>query len=144
MSRTFKVDSPGKVRSQVMRTAAEILRHLSQKQALDAETKDLTALMVFCLRQIAQGIDESAMAWEKRDYWVKAERFRQRWSWAGRHAARLEKLVRREAWDQLPEMLAELFPNFAGVKVTRFTRESALWDGAYERLLTDSESVDAL
>ncbi len=137
MSRTFKVDSPGKVRNQLMRTAAEVLRHLSQKDRLDGETKDLAALLVYCLRQIDEGIDESARAWEKRDYWLKAERFRHRWAWAGHGAARLESVVREEAWDQLPDMLMELFPHFASIKVARFTRKPSLWEGAYERLISE-------
>ena len=124
-----------------MRTAAEVLRHLSQKKALDAETKDLAAFLVYCLRRIDEGIDESARAWEKRDYWIKAERFRHRWSWAGRSATELDALIRDEAWDQLPMALAALLPEFASVKVTRFTRAPSMWAGAYERLLGEPAEV---
>ena len=138
MSRTFKIDSPGKVRNQVMRTAAEAIRRLSQKSALDGEAKDLVALLVYCLRQIAAGVEESARAWEKRDYWVKAERFRQRWTWAGRAAADLEDLIQKETWNLLPERLADLTPRFANVKVARLTRKPSLWAGAYERLMAEA------
>ena len=82
MSRVINPDSAGKQRTQLMRTTAEILRRLSQKSEIDAEVKDMVATLVFCFREIDEGIDVSATAWEKRDYWVKAEEFRQRWSWA--------------------------------------------------------------
>ncbi|MFC1959939.1 hypothetical protein ACFLYO_04445 [Chloroflexota bacterium] len=136
MSRVINTESPGKVRNRLMRTCAELLRHLSQKQALDAEAKDMAALLVFCLREIDQGIDESSAVWEKRDYWIKAERLRQRWLWVSQSAVQLETLIREEQWQHLPEQMMTLFPHFADIKVTRFTRTSALWDGAYDKLLT--------
>jgi hypothetical protein len=137
MSRVFKIDSPGKIRNQVMRTAAEAIRHLSQKSVLDGEAKDLAALLVYCLRQIAAGVEETARAWEKRDYWVKAERFRQRWAWADRTAADLDNLIRKDAWDMLPGLLADLIPHFISFKVTRFTRKPSLWTGIYARLMAE-------
>lgn len=137
MSRVFKVDNPGKVRNQLMRTCAELIRRLSQKAALDEEAKDMAATLVYCLRQIDGGVDESARAWEKRDYWIKAERFRERWSWAGRMAGPLERIIRSDAWDQLPTLLAQLYPHIADIKVNKFTRSSSLWDGAYARLMAE-------
>ncbi len=138
MSRTFKIDSPGKVRSQLMRTCAEVIRHLSQKNTLDDEAKDMAALLVYCLRQIDAGIEESSKAWEKRDYWMKAERFREKWLWAGRAASDLEAVIRRGAWEQLPALLAQLYRHFADIKVNKLTRKSSLWEGAYQRLMTET------
>ena len=135
MSRVIHTESPGKIRNQLRRTCAELLRHLSQKQAVDEEAKDMAAFLVLCLRHIDQGIDSSAASWEKRDYWMKAERLRQRWAWVNREAARLEAAIRDEAWDRLPEYLMALLPHFADVKVQRFTRSATLWAGAYKHLL---------
>ena len=100
-------------------------------------TKDMAAMLVFCLKEIDLGIDESAAVWEKRDYWIKAERLRQRWHWVSQSALQLETLIREEQWHYLPEQMMVLFPHFADIKVTRFTRSSDLWEGAYQKLLTD-------
>lgn len=135
MSRVINTESPGKIRNQLRRTCAELIRHLSQKQAVDDEAKDMTAYLVQCLWKIDQGIDDSATSWEKRDYWMKAERLRQRWSWVGREAANLEEAIRSEAWDRLPELLLNLLPHFADVKITRFTRSADLWAGACQVLI---------
>lgn len=143
MSRTFKIDSPGKIRNQLMRTCAEVIRHLSQKTSLDDEAKDMAALLVYCLRQIAEGIDESSVAWEKRDYWLKAERFRQKWEWTARAATDLEALVRDQAWDRLPATLSELYPHFADIKITKLTRHPSLWQGAFERLIAEAPAASA-
>ena len=138
MSRVINTDSPGKRRNQLMRTCAELIRHLSQKQDIDAEARDMLALLVYCLREIAAGIDESARAWEKRDYWIKAEEFRQRWGWADRYATELDALVRAEDWQRLPEMMIRLVPHFSDITINKFTRKATLWQGAYERLLSES------
>lgn len=134
MARVVNADNPGKIRNQFMRTSAELLRRLSQKTELDAEAKDMAALLVFCLREIEDGIEASAIAWEKRDYWIKAEQLRQRWVWAGNASARLESMLRSESWDALPAIMASLFGYFADIKITKFTRDPGEWLGAFDRL----------
>lgn len=138
MSRVINTDSPGKRRNQLMRTVAELLRHLSQKPDIDDEAKDMLALLVYCLREIDAGIDESASAWEKRDYWIKAEEFRQRWRWAGQMASELETLVVNEEWNRMPELMIRLMPHVSDITINKFTRKSTLWQGSYQRLLKDS------
>ena len=135
MSRVIHTDSTGKNRSRLMRTCAELLRHLSTKPALDEEARDMAACLVFSLREIDEGIDESASVWEKRDYWMKAEKLRQRWYWVSARADELNALILNEEWQHMPEMMVRLLPHFADVKVTRLTRTPDVWEGAYARLL---------
>jgi hypothetical protein len=137
MGRVVNTNNPGKVRNQLMRTSAELLRHLSQKTDLDDEAKDMAARLMFCLRAIDDGIEASSLAWEKRDYWVKAEQLRQRWVWAGNGSARLESVIRREAWETLPAVMADLFAHLADIKVTKFTRDPSEWNGAYQDFLDE-------
>lgn len=137
MGRVINTDSTGKQRNQLMRTAAEILRRLSQKPNLDADAKDMVALLIYCLREIDEGIDSSAAAWEKRDYWMKAEEFRQKWSWAGQMADSLQAMVFRDDWQQMPQFMIKLLPYFQDIKITKFTRSEALWNGAYNRLMQE-------
>jgi hypothetical protein len=134
MSRVINTDGPGKERSQLMRTAAELIRRLGQKNEIDAETHDIAALLVFCLREIDAGIDESVRAWEKRDYWVKAEQFRLRWAWARKAAYDLDRIIYTQNWGHLPPTLIALLPYFEDIKISRFTRSPSLWQGAYHRL----------
>ncbi len=138
MGRVVNTNNPGKIRSQLMRTSAELLRHLSQKTEVDDEVRDMVAQLVFCLRGIEEGIESSAEAWERRDYWLKAEQLRQRWSWAGKSAAALEHIVRNGNWDALPGEMAALFEHFADIKITKFTRAASVWAGACQRLLDEA------
>ena len=121
MGRVINTDNPGKRRNQLMRTCAEILRHLSQKPQFDQESRNMLAMLVLCLREIANGIDESTVAWEKRDYWIKAEEFRRRWSWTHEIGHELEAMIRNESWDDIPPIMLKLIPYFKDIKVTKFT-----------------------
>jgi hypothetical protein len=133
MSRIIYTESPGKVRHHHRRTIAEALRRLSQKPQLDGEAKDLTALVVLSLHAIAETVDQTIDAWERRDYWMKAERFREKWRWLDPLTDELSGVIHEGQWDQLPSVLARLMPHFADIRVKRMTRKPTLWQGAYER-----------
>lgn len=135
MSRIIHIDSPAKVRSQNRRSIAEVLRRLSQKPDIDAEAKDMAAILVFLLKEIFEGVEQSATAWEKRDYWMKAERFLREWRWTLQMAADIDDVIRHDAWDLLPELLLTMYPYFEDIQIKKMTRHPALWQGAYARLM---------
>ncbi len=60
--RLININSAGRRRSQTRCPTAEALRCLQSKATLDAAAKDLAALIVFSLQEIAQGAEESAIA----------------------------------------------------------------------------------
>jgi hypothetical protein len=135
MSRVINVNSPSKRRNANQRTIAELLRRLSQKSTLDEDAKDMAATIVFCLDEIAQGVEQTVTAWEKRDYWMKAERFMRQWEWTAEMSANLDDVIRNEAWDLMPDLLAELFPRYADIQIKKMTRKPDVWQGAYRKLL---------
>lgn len=139
MGRVINTDGPGKKRNQLMRTSAELLRRLSQKQDIDDDTRNMLALLYYCLKEIEAGIDDSARAWEKRDYWMKSEEFRQRWRWAGEMGDELGELIHNEQWQDLPGMMAKLFPKFSDITVNKLTRKASLWEGCYDRFLEEHD-----
>ena len=134
MSRVINTSNPGTRRSQLRRTVAELLRNLMLKRVLDEEAKDMAATLVFSLRGIADTIEDSTVAWEKRDYYLKADRFRREWEWALPAADRLQRLIVNDHWEQLPRELAALVPYFTDVHIAKMTRASSTWQGNYSRL----------
>jgi hypothetical protein len=135
MSRVVNVDSVGSQRQRLRRTIAEALRHLLAKRELDTEAQDLAALIVFSLRGIDQGIEQTTAAWEKRDYFLKADRFRQEWQWVAPAADEIEKIIRQGQWERLPAALARLLSYFSDITINKMVRSEQLWSGCYERLL---------
>jgi len=138
MSRVINLDNPTKIRNRNRRAVAELLRHLSQKPQIDEEARDMAATIVYLLRELNKGVDQTAQAWEKRGYWMKAERFLRRWDWTPEAAANIEDVIRHEAWDLLPGLLVDLFPHFADIQIKTMTRKPTLWRGAYRKLLAET------
>lgn len=135
MGRIIYTETPGKTRHHYRRSIAEMLRRLSQKDRVDQEAKDQAALIVLCLQGMADTVDQTIRAWEKRDYWMKAERFRRQWTWLDPMADQLGALIYQEQWHELPALLAKLAPHFADVTVKRMTRSPSVWQGAYQKLM---------
>jgi hypothetical protein len=140
MSRIVNLNSPAKVRSQNLRSIAEVLRHLADKTSFDAESKDMAASLVYFLQEINASTEQTAEAWEKRGYWMKAERFLRNWAWSIEMAANLEDVIRNDAWDLLPDLLGQLLTYTADIQVKNMTRSKDTWHGAYERLMAEPPS----
>ncbi len=127
-------ETPAKKRHAHMRSCAEVLRLLAQRPAFDGEARDMTAFLVFNLREIYKTIDESAQVWDERNYWKKAEGLREKWRWSRTAADRLEALILADDWDAVPPLLLEMLPRFNQVTVTTITRDADWWCGAYRAL----------
>lgn len=127
-------ETPAKKRHAHMRSCAEVLRLLAQRPAFDAESKDMAAFLVFNLRGIYETIDESAQAWDDRNYWKKAEGLREKWRWSRTGADELEALIQADRWTEVPPLLLSLLPHFSGITVTAITRDADWWCGALRAL----------
>ena len=133
MGRVINTNSPGKRRSFYMRTLAEILRRLSQKTEVDADTKDMLAMTIYCLAEIDETVIESCVAWEKRDYWKKANEFQQKWGWTKVMRKRIEEILQEQQWSRVPVVMAALFPYLSDIVVKQMMRNPDSWLGAYDR-----------
>jgi hypothetical protein len=143
LTRIIATESVGQQRHKLRRTIAEALRRMASKQTFDQESLDLAALIVFSLRRLEQGVEQTATAWEKRDYYLKADRFRRQWEWIDGTAYALETALLLGNHDQVPDILVTLFPRFADITVARYTRSSKLWEGCFRRLQTGAASPGA-
>ncbi|MCA9965762.1 MAG: hypothetical protein KC423_16030 [Anaerolineales bacterium] len=137
MSRVININNPSKVRNYHRRTIAEILRHLMGKTAVDAEATDMAATLVYALRGIEESVEQTAKAWEKRGYWMKSERFLRDWMWVRETAVNIEDVIRHEAWDLFPELMADLLSHFSDIELKSMTRKSDTWDGAFAKLMAE-------
>ncbi len=93
MSRLVKTDGVGKQRDRLMKSVAWTLRDLAAKPKLDEDARDMAAYMALALHEIYATIDVTCAAWEKRDYWLKADQFRREWEWTAATASKIEKVV---------------------------------------------------
>lgn len=141
MTRIIKTgQTPAKRRHAHMRSCAEVLRLLAQRNGFDEEAKDMLAFLVFNLRDIYKTIDESARAWDDRNYWKKAEGLREKWRWSRVAGDKLEKLIRNKDWHEIPVFLLTLIPHFQSITITAVTRDSDWWCGAYRALMRKNKT----
>jgi hypothetical protein len=134
MSRIINPDSAGKQRAKLSKMIALALRELARQTDTGAETHDLTAFIVAALESISQGIDASVAAWEKRGYWVKADKFRMEWAWAGPIAEKMRAAILKEDWASIAMLSAQIGQRLSKIQIADNHRLGKPWMGAYERL----------
>ena len=134
MSRIINTDSTGKQRSQLSRAAAVALRQLSQQTEFGDEARDLAAFIALALKAIHDGIDPSVAAWEKRGYWLKADRFRMEWSWTNVLAGKMRTAVLQEDWSSAAVIAVQVAQRLKDVEVPKRNRIGTPWVGAWGRL----------
>ena len=97
----------------------------------------MLAAIVFVLRAIAETVEQAALAWEKRNYWLKADRFRLEWEWAAAEAKKLTTLLITGDTDGATRALLPLLPKISSIHIARHKHGPALWRGALLRLLAE-------
>lgn len=134
MSRVINPDSTGKERTRLTKAIVIAIRELVRQSEPNAEARDLAAFIALALQTIAEGIDVSVVAWEKRDYWIKADRFRMEWAWAGQVGEKMKKAVLDEDWGNVAMLSAQIAQKLQKVKVSENHRMGTPWVGAYKQL----------
>lgn len=134
MGRLINPDSAGKERTRLTKTVALAVRELAKQAAPGAESRDLAAYIALSLDGIAGTIDVSVTAWEKRGYWVKADKFRMEWLWAGRLAGKMRAAVLDEDWGGVAALAAQAAQKLNGVKVSENHRLGKPWGGAWQEI----------
>lgn len=140
MGRVINPEGVGKERTQLMRSVVLALRELMQQDTIDEKTRDLAAYLALALQAIDQTVDVSVTAWEKRGYWLKADRFRMEWAWAGRLGGILRQAVLAEDWPQVAQSAAAVAERVKQTEVPKRHGFNAPWDGAWERLQSSPNS----
>jgi len=131
---TIKGSENGAVlRNRLSKSIVKALRLLMQKQEPDEESRDLAAFIVLALEKIAESVETTASAWEKRDYWLKADRFRQDWAWCEARSQALAAALQSDDWARVAQELALIGQALRGVEVSANNRLGKPWVGAWEK-----------
>ena len=138
MSRIIKIDSSGKQRTQLIKAVVLAIRELARQQEPANEARDMAAFIAEALQAISDGIDESVSAWEKRGYWIKADKFRMEWAWTGDMARKFKSAVIGQDWNNIPAYSAEIAKKFYRKKVSENHRMGKPWVGTFD-LMTRKE-----
>jgi len=135
MSRVINPDSVGKQRTQLSKAIVLAVRELARQKDVTDQTRDLAAFIAIALQIISDGIDVSVTAWEKRDYWVKADKFRMEWAWSGQIAEKMRISVLSDDWATVAMLSAQIAQKLTKVQVSENHRLGKPWVGAYKELM---------
>ena len=86
---------------------------------------------------ISESIDLSVNAWEKRGYWIKADRFRLKWSWTEQLGDQMRQAVIEEDWGRVAEISVKIAHRVKDVNVSQRHRFGKPWVGAWKKLQTE-------
>jgi len=134
LSRVINPDSSGKERTKLTKSIVKAIRQLMIQTKPDQNTRDLAAYIVLGLEDIYKSIDISVLAWEKRGYWVKADRFRIDWEWTLQFSKQMREALVNEDWAQIALMAAKTAQKFNNVKIAVNNRIGEPWVDAYKNL----------
>jgi len=128
------MESAGRERNQLTRAILVAVRELSKMTTFGDEARDLAAFIVLALQKLSKGVDASALAWEKRGYWVKADRFRMDWAWADPIAINLQSAIQSRDWSSVASLLLKVAERFKDTRIATNPRVGKPWIGAFERM----------
>ena len=140
MTRIIQLDGVGKQRKKLAREVVLAVRELMRQAEINDETRDLAALIAMNLQAIYESIDLTVSAWEKRDYWIKADRFRLEWAWSGELADEMKAAIQNEDWQKVALTSAQAGQKLQKVQVPERHRMGEPWHGAWAKLNKSSDN----
>jgi hypothetical protein len=133
MGRVIRTESISTQRNRLMKALTLSLRELGKQRSFGSESRDLAAFLVLALDEVAETIERSVQPWEKRDYWLKADRFRMDWAWVAPIAKELRLALIAQDAGGVAAAAARLAPKLGGIDVPERHRLGTPWVGAWEK-----------
>ena len=135
LGKIIKTHSAGKDRIHLSRNILQAIQQLARQNEVNDDTRDLVAFIALALDEISETIEASVAAWEKRGYWVKADRFRLDWEWAGTQAKIIRKAAIEEDWGVVLQNIPRIAEHLKDVKQLKRPSKTEPWRGAWGSLL---------
>ena len=134
MGRYINNETGGKERNRLTKGIVISIRGLMKQQQPDNTSRDLAAFIAIALLQVHASIDESVAAWEKKGYWVKADRYRRDWEWTLNYGNKMKQAVLMDDWAAIAVTSAQVAQKLITIKVSDKHRLGTPWVGALKLL----------
>jgi hypothetical protein len=135
LGRIIKSGSAGKDRLLLEKAIVAAIRELAKQSNPDSNSYDLLAFIALSLTAIGETIEESVTAWEKRGYWVKADRYRMEWNWSPRMGKELKQALLNDDLGTAANIIAQITQKLSKVKVSNYNKIGSPWAGSWDRLI---------
>ncbi len=108
------------------------IRTLMKQAAPNDESRDVSAFIILALEEVNKTIDQATEAWEKRDFWIKADKYRMEWAWMGACIKDLKDGLQEENWTIIAQTAIKIGEKLNHIVVSENHRLGTPWIGAYE------------
>ena len=108
MGRIIHTTHPTRQRAATLKRIASMIRDYPRTNDSQIDIRELSELLIAGLREIQESVNRTAAAWEKRDYWLKADAFRRQWRWVDEMIAGMTKALQAGDRPSLQAQILEL------------------------------------
>lgn len=140
MSRILRRESPARARSLLVRTVRDALTGLDPADGA-GEVRDRLAFACLAMREIERSTEQTAQAWEKRGYWLKADQLRREWEWVAQGVGSILTPLFAGHLDRACAAAHALLAKVPAPDGASHARPRRLWEGAYEQLRTQADKA---
>ena len=142
MGRVINPEPPGKRRKAYLKAIKRSIYEISNEEEHRVD-RDKLAFVYFNLLGVGETITETTSAWENRDYWLKAEKFRQEWLWVDKYCRIIKKQIRASNEMAVQQSLSEVFLQLDKVDLPKRPLKRDSYEGLYKKFEEEfNESYD--
>jgi hypothetical protein len=134
LGRVINLERAGKERNRLARLVLTAIRLLGQQEGINERTRDLAAFVCLALGDLYATVDPTVEAWEKRGYWVKADRYRMEWMWADTLGKKMRTALLEDDWGVVAMTSAEIAGRLAKVEPLKKLAGEEPWKGSWKKL----------
>jgi hypothetical protein len=141
MGRVIRTENLSTERNRLMKAMALALRELTKLPSFNSQARDLAAFLVLALDTLAEGVERSVGPWEKRGYWLKADRFRMDWIWVDSLRKELRAALEKEDPAEVAGLIGTLGEKLKHIEVSKNHRMGTPWTDAWEHFREQSRNA---
>jgi hypothetical protein len=118
LGRVIHTTNPTRQRNLALKKMISSIREFLRSPAQETGLFELAASLTASLQEIYDSVDRTAEAWEKRDYWLKADAFRRQWSWVERFLTGMKTSLASQNRTELQTQIIALGEKLGSMKTS--------------------------
>lgn len=142
MSKIINTVNVGTERNRLLKAIVIAIRELMKQTSVDSTTKDLAAFISNALIAVHETVERSVIPWEKRDYWVKADKFRLEWAWTKEIGEEMLQATLEQDWAKVALLSASVGQKLKNIMVSDRHRMGKPWVGAWDLMIAKKNNGD--
>jgi len=142
VSKIINTVNVGTERNRLLKAIVIAIRELMKQTSVDSTTKDLAAFISNALIAVHETVERSVIPWEKRDYWVKADKFRLEWAWTKEIGEEMLEATLEQDWAKVALLSASVGQKLKNIMVSDRHRMGKPWVGAWDLMIAKKINGD--